>query len=124
MRVWDFDPKYLCNKHLLAQHNEIHTIWNVHTKGLSGWRRHPEVKRWAGHLPALFLKHAGTADEMERRGFQHKSPIPLPLVGAVEDPEPWQPLGKQLDVLWAKRHEVAGCDCWVRTQQGVALKCQ
>lgn len=75
MRVWDIDPKLLCDRHLLGEHNEIHTIWSIITNGLKGFANHPETMRWRGKLKALYLRHEATAKEMERRGFQHKSPL-------------------------------------------------
>ncbi len=32
MRVWDIHPKHLCRKHLLAEHRELHGLWNILTK--------------------------------------------------------------------------------------------
>ncbi|MDD3940683.1 MAG: pyrimidine dimer DNA glycosylase/endonuclease V, partial [Candidatus Pacebacteria bacterium] len=29
MRVWDIHPKDLCRKHLLAEHRELHGLWNI-----------------------------------------------------------------------------------------------
>ncbi|NCS72473.1 MAG: pyrimidine dimer DNA glycosylase, partial [Candidatus Magasanikbacteria bacterium] len=31
MRVWDIHPKYLCRKHLLGEHRELHGLWNILT---------------------------------------------------------------------------------------------
>ena len=31
MRVWDIHPKHLCRKHLLAEHRELHGLWNILT---------------------------------------------------------------------------------------------
>lgn len=59
MRVWDIEPKYLCRKHLLAEHRELHGFWNILTKhgGVGGYSRHPETLRWAGKEKALYLRH-------------------------------------------------------------------
>lgn len=70
MRIWDDengkprDPRLLCRQHLLGVHNEAGCIFNIHTKGLNGFRNHPEVKRWAGHLPALKRVHDEVAEEV------------------------------------------------------------
>ena len=87
MRVWDIDPELLCDRHLLGEHNEIHTIWSIITNDLKGFSNHPETMRWRGKLKALYLRHAATAREMERRGFQHKSPLDESLATgkAVQD---------------------------------------
>ena len=28
MRIWDIEPERLCRKHLLAEHAELHGLWN------------------------------------------------------------------------------------------------
>lgn len=42
MRIWDIQPKYLCRKHLLAEHRELHGLWNILTKhkAKGGYSRH------------------------------------------------------------------------------------
>lgn len=75
MRVWDVDPELLCSRHLLGEHNEIHAVWAVITENLKGYSHHPETARWRGKLKALYLRHEKTAKEMEKRGFNHKSPL-------------------------------------------------
>jgi len=63
LRVWDVPVERLCRQHLLGQHNEIHAMFSVITKGTKGWSNHPETKRWKGKLKALYLKHNETAEE-------------------------------------------------------------
>jgi len=75
MRVWDLDQKLLYDRHLLCEHNEIHTIWSIITNNLKGFSNHPETNRWRGKLKALYLRHEATAREMEKRGFRHKSAL-------------------------------------------------
>ncbi len=50
MRIWDIPASKLCTKHLLGEHRELHTIWNILTQNKSGYSRHPEtqVEREAG----------------------------------------------------------------------------
>jgi hypothetical protein len=105
MRVWDVPPAALCNRHLLAQHNEIHVIWNVITLGRRGFSRHPETLRWHGRLAALRGRHEATVGEMLLRGFRHLSPLP-PAPGPVEEPEPLEPVEAQADRL---RGRQCGC---------------
>lgn len=77
MRVWDVQPKYLCRKHLLAEHRELHGLWNILTKhkGQGGYSRHPETLRWVGKNRALYERHQALAREFARRGYQHRSPL-------------------------------------------------
>lgn len=57
MRVWDIEPRFLCRQHLLAEHRELHGLWNILTKhgGTGGYSRHPETLRWVGVI-VLFCK--------------------------------------------------------------------
>lgn len=77
MRVWDIHPKHLCRKHLLAEHRELHGLWNILTKhgGKGGYSRHPETLRWAGKTRALFDRHEALVSEFTARGYQHHSPL-------------------------------------------------
>ena len=75
MRIWDLPPSILCRQHLLGEHRELHGLWNVLTLGKSGYREHPETKRWVGRLAALHNRHEALVTEMERRGYKHKSPL-------------------------------------------------
>ncbi|HOW60268.1 MAG TPA: pyrimidine dimer DNA glycosylase/endonuclease V [Candidatus Moranbacteria bacterium] len=77
MRVWDIHPKHLCRKHLLAEHRELHGLWNILTKhgGKGGYSRHPETLRWVGKQKALFERHETLIREFLRRGYHHHSPL-------------------------------------------------
>ena len=75
MRIWDLEPKILCQKHLLGEHRELHAIWSVLTNNKKGYSRHPETLRWKGKLNALFCRHQGLVKEMEKRSYHHQSPL-------------------------------------------------
>jgi len=75
MRIWDIKPKYLCRKHLLGEHRELHAIWSILINNKKGYATHPETKRWQGKLKALYLRHEELVKEMEKRGYQHRSPL-------------------------------------------------
>ncbi|MFC1479921.1 pyrimidine dimer DNA glycosylase/endonuclease V [Candidatus Omnitrophota bacterium] len=75
MRIWDIPTSKLCRNHLLGEHRELHAIWNILTKGKKGYSHHPETLRWAGKLKALYLRHEEEVKEMEKRGYNHKSPL-------------------------------------------------
>jgi hypothetical protein len=77
MRVWDIHPKYLCRKHLLGEHRELHGLWNILTKhkGKCGYSRHPETLRWVGKRKALYIRHEALVKEFSRRGFLHHTPL-------------------------------------------------
>jgi len=77
MRVWDIHPKHLCRRHLLAEHRELHGLWNILTKhkskdeGKRGYARRPETLRWVGKRKALYNRHEALVTEFARRGYQH-----------------------------------------------------
>ncbi|MFA5000197.1 MAG: pyrimidine dimer DNA glycosylase/endonuclease V [Patescibacteria group bacterium] len=77
MRIWDLDPKYLCRQHLLAEHRELHGLWNILTihQGRGGYSRHPETLRWVGKTRALYERHEALVKEFARRGYKHHSPL-------------------------------------------------
>lgn len=77
MRIWDIHPKNLCRRHLLAEHRELHGLWNILTKhkGRGGYSRHPETRRWVGKTRALYARHEVLVQEFDRRGYQHRSPL-------------------------------------------------
>ncbi|MBM3283136.1 pyrimidine dimer DNA glycosylase [Candidatus Gottesmanbacteria bacterium] len=77
MRIWDIHPKHLCRQHLLAEHRELHGLWNILTKhkGKGGYSRHPETRRWVGKTLALFGRHKKLVREFTRRGYRQYSPL-------------------------------------------------
>lgn len=79
MRIWDVEPELLCRAHLLGEHRELHGLWNILTLGKTGYAGHPETKRWRGKLAALYGRHDRLVREMERRGYDHRSPLDAAL---------------------------------------------
>lgn len=77
MRIWDIHPKYLCRKHLLGEHRELHGLWNILTKhkGKGGYSLHPETLRWVGKTKALYERHEALVLEFKKRGYQHHTPL-------------------------------------------------
>ncbi|HWI40646.1 MAG TPA: pyrimidine dimer DNA glycosylase/endonuclease V, partial [Verrucomicrobiae bacterium] len=88
MRVWDLPPHLLCRSHLLGEHREIHAVWSILTSGRSGYRKHPETRRWKGKLAALLKRHDAVAAEMQARGYRHLTPLdPQLAAGTAETQE-------------------------------------
>jgi len=81
MRIWDVPVFKLYQKHLLGEHHELHIIYNVLIGLSTGWKNHPETKRWTGKLHALALRHDEQIEEFKRRGWKsginHKTPIKI-----------------------------------------------
>lgn len=110
MRIWDIHPKYLCRKHLLAEHRELHGLWNVLTKykGKGGYSKHPETLRWVGKTKALYKRHEDLVKEFLRRGYQHKTPLNKNLAkGSAKQKTFIDKIEKQKLILKNK-----GCDCF------------
>lgn len=92
MRIWaPIPPLCLDRQRLLGEHRELHAIWTILRTGRKGYRNHPEVKRWVGHLPALAARHELLVVEMQRRGYKHISPlIDAQNVIPGDTPPTWQ----------------------------------
>ncbi len=75
MRIWDIQPYHLCRKHLLGEHRELHAIWTILTTNKTGYRHHPETKRWVGKLAALYARHEALVLEMDKRTYRHHSEL-------------------------------------------------
>lgn len=72
MRMWMVPVQYMCRKHLLGEHVEHHMLVGSIHKGLS----------MAGFVAnnlleprSILVRHYVIAKEMERRGYNHKSPL-------------------------------------------------
>lgn len=83
MRQWMVDPKVMCRQHLLGEHVEHHMFVGAMRRG----------KSVEGYLAdgllepkSLEARHAALVEEMQRRGYNHKSPLlEAPLFGDVRD---------------------------------------
>lgn len=108
MRIWDIDQRELCRKHLLGEHRELHAVWNILTKEKKGYSNHPETVRWKGKLAALYKRHEELVEEMEKRGYNHKSPLNKTLaIGKEIQDEYIDPPGRQKQILKTKN-----CTCF------------
>lgn len=72
MRMWMVDPKLLCQKHLCGEHQECHSFRGTINKGTSikGYLRNGLLE-----VHNLKSRHDELAEEMERRGYNHKSEL-------------------------------------------------
>jgi len=110
MRVWDIEPKYLCRKHLLAEHRELHGLWNILTlhKGQGGYSRHPETLRWVGKTKALYNRHEALTREFIKRGFNHYTPLDKTLAKGSDTQDAYiNTISEQKIILKNKN-----CDCF------------
>ena len=72
MRMWGVLTKYLCRKHLLGEHVEMHMFVGTIRKGVSiqGY-----LDRGLVDPGRIFDRHEELAAEMLRRGMNHQSPL-------------------------------------------------
>lgn len=72
MRMWNIEPKYLCDKHLLGEHVEMHMFIGTLRKNKStiGYINNKLVD-----LPSIITRHDELAQEMYNRGMKHQSPM-------------------------------------------------
>jgi len=113
MRVWDIQPKYLCRKHLLGEHRELHGLWNILTKhkGTGGYSRHPETLRWVGKEKALYLRHQELVKEFSLRGYSHNSPLDQKLAIGIQKQDTFiNSISEQKEILNNK-----SCECLLPT---------
>lgn len=102
MRIWDLSPGYLARQQLLGEHRELHGLANILREGKKGYSRHPETLRWVGRLPALAVRHALLAEEMQLRGYQDRSPFPHSSA-PLDWPSAWiDPPAAQFELLRGK----------------------
>lgn len=114
MRVWDIHPKHLCRKHLLAEHRELHGLWNILTKhkGKGGYSKHPETLRWVGKERALYERHEALVAEFARRGYSHHTPLDKRLAkGRATQKDFINTIREQSAILKAKP-----CPCLLHTK--------
>jgi hypothetical protein len=107
MRVWDINPAFLCRQHLLGEHREIHAIYTILSEDRSGYRNHPEVVRWVGRLTALRERHNLVVREMENRGYNHMSDLPVILDDEHQD-DFVNTIEEQIEILNNK-----DCECLI-----------
>ncbi|MDY6774172.1 MAG: pyrimidine dimer DNA glycosylase/endonuclease V [Candidatus Nanohaloarchaea archaeon] len=73
-RMWLVDPELLCDRHLLGEHNELHKLQGHIEKGnIAVVRGHAE--KGQVDTSKIEERHDELAEEMERRGFDHQSPL-------------------------------------------------
>ena len=85
MRMWMIDPKLLCRKHLLGEHNEIHKHKHSFEKGHSiKGRISPIVQIQPS---AMQSRHDELAMEMVARNMNHKSPYIMPTLDYLSEDE-------------------------------------
>lgn len=85
MRMWGIDPKFLCKKHLLGEHGEIHKHMHNFVK------KHKITKRISPIVQIepenMKSRHDELSEEMLKRGYNHNSPYEQPDLSHLSDNE-------------------------------------
>jgi hypothetical protein len=119
MRIWDISPSLLCRQHLLGEHRELHAIWTVITKKKRGYSKHPETMRWIGKLKALYMRHKDLVREMKKRGYIHKSDLPVNLATGKRKQDVFiNTVKEQIEILKKKN-----CQCFNFLNKEKTLSC-
>lgn len=82
MRMWDVDPKMLCNKHLCGEHVEMHMFAGSIKKGIdiTGY-----ITRGLVIPKYIQVRHDVVVEEMIERGFNHLSMLAQPDVSRYDN---------------------------------------
>jgi hypothetical protein len=75
MRMWNVNPKVMCDQHLLGEHLEMHMFVGTIRNGVSldGY-----IERGLLETHNIGARHLELAQEMSKRGMNHLSPLTLP----------------------------------------------
>lgn len=98
MRMWLINTELLCRKHLLGSHSELHKF---RPSFIKQYRIDGRVYPIAQIEPAsMERRHNELAEEMLRRGYNHKSPYKQPDISYLPNwqqnakVDPWQSINE------------------------------
>ena len=103
MRMWNIDPKLMCNQHLLGEHGEIHKHRHNFEKkhNMNGRMAYPS--QIDPHC--MERRHDEIASEMLKRGMNHKSPYSQPDTSYL--PEAKMDIEYNIIDLYCRCHDCA-----------------
>jgi len=78
MRLWLVDPSIMCRQHLLGEHVECHMFVGTINKGI---KVEGYLKDNLLQINKLKSRHEELVHEMKKRGYNHKSPLPVLEIG-------------------------------------------
>lgn len=82
MRMWMVDPGLMCRQHLLGEHVELHMLCGCLSKkkSIRGY-----IERGQLEPQSIEERHRELVAEMERRGYNHDSPLDVPDTSYLPD---------------------------------------
>lgn len=72
--MWNINSKKLCRQHLLGEHKELHQLVGSLNKKKSVLGH---ISKGQVEIHNIRKRHSELVKEMKRRGYSHKSPLPL-----------------------------------------------
>lgn len=78
MRMWMVPPELMCDRHLLGEHVELHMLAGtlLRRRSIDGF-----IAKGLLEPASMGSRHDALVEEMGRRGFRHKSPLPDVEIG-------------------------------------------
>lgn len=72
LRMWMVNPKWMCHRHLLGEHRELHAIMGCLRieNGVQGYIDNNLIE-----ITNIIPRHEVIVKEMKVRGYKHRSPI-------------------------------------------------
>lgn len=73
MRMWNINPKFMCDKHLLGEHVEMHMFVGTLNlrKNIQGYLDNQLIE-----IHNIRKRHDELVNEMKKRGMKHFSKLP------------------------------------------------
>jgi len=85
MRMWGIDPKFLCQKHLIGEHGEIHKHRHIFVKKYKITKRITPIVQIEPEN--MQKRHDELVLEMLKRGYNHNSPYEQPNLSYLNNNE-------------------------------------
>jgi len=112
--MWMIDPKYLCRKHLIGEHGEIHKHKHNFDKKHSIDKR---IELGQIEPASMKIRHDELAEEMLSRGYNHYSPYEMPDISYLSESQRNFKVDRKL-ALYALHNRCQECiDKWVKETQ-------
>ena len=108
MRMWMVNPRDMCRKHLMGEHVELHMLGGCLSKekSIQGY-----VDTGLVETGSIYNRHSTLVKEIERRGYSHKSPLPvidINPVGHVDIDKSIEDLSNRCNECSYKNNRVEG----------------
>ena len=75
MRIWGVDPSLMCQRHILGEHREMHALVVMIRLGTKKSQLEAHCRLGQVAIHQIVDRHELLVEEMERRGWNHKTPM-------------------------------------------------